>query len=117
MRWQLPLSEVPEDRRAEVLEARKRVIFKRRLAQLDIPYDKDAPTDDLRRLYFLSLGYNVQRQPEDPRRKFKNWMLTEWMKEQQTAREREAIAADRRRREEERIQQHLMALAYVFGDR
>jgi hypothetical protein len=74
--FQTPMSEMLYFKEwREILDARKRVIFKRHLAKNDIPFRYDMKTADLQALYFMSKGYSVQRFNEE-RQKYRKWEWT-----------------------------------------
>ncbi len=113
-RFKLPLSRVRQlNNCQEIIEARKRVIYKRFLAKNEIPFDINAPTQQLKTLYFaIAKKEVVQHWPEDFRKYFRRWGETEILKILREEKE----AEDRRKAwEAEREAERQKAMAYVFG--
>ena len=65
----------------EILEARKRVVYKRYLAKMNLPFSTTMPTEDLKALYFIARGVQIQRWPIDVRQNYRRWKETEMMQE------------------------------------
>jgi hypothetical protein len=94
----------------EIVEARKRVCYKRALAKRGIEFNVNDSTAALKTLYYAFKGHIAQVWPEEYRKHFRRWGETEILREVRDYEEREA-----RRKEWEAERE--AARAFIFGDR